>query len=125
MSAIVKQREKYHVRRQMAIDYLGGVCKNCGLTDRLQFDHIKRDRQTRRQCISQMLLFSWDKVVAELQKCQLLCISCHALKSCAERGSYRHGSTYTYVKLKCKCDVCRAAFSAYNRKIRARRLSHV
>lgn len=32
--------ERYHNRRSKAFKFLGGKCKNCGSTERLELDHI-------------------------------------------------------------------------------------
>lgn len=78
------QREKYHRRRGEALEQLGGECVRCGTTERLQFDHV--DPSSKLKPI--ILLFasgSQTLLEAELEKCQLLCISCHTRKSNAER----------------------------------------
>lgn len=110
-------KTKYKDNKTKALNLLGNKCVKCGTTERLTFDHINRDRTNRKFIISQMLCCSWDRIEKELEKCQLLCISCHAYKSLDERGTkYKHGSLYTYIKLKCKCELCYTRMSEYNRK---------
>lgn len=62
-------------RRFRAIEYLGGRCVDCGMTSALEFDHL-RDKTVP---ISQLLSgTAWNKVTAELDKCVLRCVACHA-----------------------------------------------
>lgn len=72
------QRLRRRERRKVLIEYLGGKCVGCGVTENLQFDHIVRaDKSfTLGRCFD----LSWDKLYAEADKCQLLCKKCHELK---------------------------------------------
>lgn len=73
-------------RKQKAIALLGGKCVHCGTTERLQFDHINRDRTDKKKVVAYMVFSaSWDDVLKELQKCQLLCFPCHIKKSTEEK----------------------------------------
>lgn len=74
------QARRYQTRRAEAIAILGGSCVHCGSTDSLQFDHI--DREEKSFSIAKRLTGApWKVIVAELQKCQLLCEPCHAVKT--------------------------------------------
>lgn len=80
---------KYYRRKARAIEHLGGVCKGCGTTKNLQFDHV--DRYSKRYPIASMLSgCSWDNIMSELVKCQLLCHPCHVAKG--EHGPRVPGS---------------------------------
>lgn len=70
---------RYHKRRADAILQLGGKCNHCGLTENLNFDHI--DAATKEFDIGQLLTAKKSKLPAELAKCQLLCTSCHKIKT--------------------------------------------
>lgn len=54
----------------------------------------------------------------EVQKCQLLCTSCHSEKTKADllemRGPFTHGTIYGWMKMKCKCDTSSAAKRVHN-----------
>jgi len=107
-------------RKAKAIDLLDGVCIDCGTTNRLQFDHINRDRKDLRHALGNMWELNWDKIIAELKKCQLLCRSCHGAKSMAERGylpsrPIEHGTTKGYSTRKCRCINCKKAWADYKR----------
>ena len=64
-------------RLQEAKDYLGNICWCCGATENLQFDHI--DPKTKSFNINAQ--DSWEKLIPELDKCQLLCPPCHLKKT--------------------------------------------
>lgn len=110
-------------RKAKAIDLLGGECVACGSEERLEFDHINNDREDMAHRLSNMWNFTWDKIVAELEKCQLLCRSCHAKKSMRERGFENvggHGKVSTYSH-GCRCDECREANRVYKREYARKR----
>lgn len=71
------QRKWLAARRQEAIELLGGKCKKCGNTENLEFDHIDRNSKLSHSIWS----WSYERRKAELDKCQLLCYSCHLTKS--------------------------------------------
>lgn len=72
-------KARYQTRRLQALDYLGGVCVECGDTNDLVFDHI--DPETKEYSIAKIMCHRWDKVKAELDKCQLLCKICNTEKT--------------------------------------------
>lgn len=101
-------------KKQQAIDMLGGRCVSCGTVERLEFDHVNRDRVG--MTVTTLIGHSWKKVLEELKKCQLLCQPCHSKKSHAERGHtglHDHGTTSRYRLDKCRCDDCRSVHSSY------------
>jgi len=73
------QRQRRQERRQILIEHLGGKCVGCGTTTDLQFDHI--DRTQKEFMISKCLDYSMKRLLPEVDKCQLLCYSCHEYKS--------------------------------------------
>jgi len=73
------QRLRRQKRRKILIEYLGGKCYGCGTTENLQFDHL--DRTQKSFNIGKCLDHSLEKLVAEADKCQLLCYNCHEIKS--------------------------------------------
>lgn len=100
------QRKWHKDRRNEILNELGGKCAQCGSTDELEIDHIDPT----------LKLFKPSKIVnmgianplrqAEIDKCQLLCNTCHKAKTIQQLTvphgikGYRRG---------CKCDVCRLA----------------
>jgi 5-methylcytosine-specific restriction endonuclease McrA len=77
------QLRRYHVRRVAAVEMLGGKCVRCGATSDLQFDHI--DRRTKEFKIGDWWSVAYDKFLAEVKKCQILCFPCHIKKTVEEK----------------------------------------
>lgn len=73
------QRNWMQARRQRALQYLGGICVQCGATEDLEIDHI--DPAKKEHHISGRLSYRWEITVVELDKCQVLCHDCHVEKS--------------------------------------------
>jgi|AntRauTorcE11897_2_1112592.scaffolds.fasta_scaffold20558_2 hypothetical protein len=76
-----KNQTKRRIERKLkAIEYKGGVCFCCGETypyPAMQFHHRNPDEK---ESIWNTLRFqSWDKVIEELDKCDLLCANCHSI----------------------------------------------
>lgn len=113
--------ERYYKRRQDAIERLGGACIVCGAKDDLELDHLERSEKSFN--ISQMWSISQERFDAELEKCQLLCNTCHKAKNVWEldkKAAIRtHGtlSAYRY----CKCDLCKKAYSDYWKEYKPRK----
>jgi len=112
---------RYYRLLSKALDLLGNVCNNCGSKENLQFDHIKRATKTF-DITTKIMSFAWKKVQAEIEKCQLLCVTCHQEKSCDDlgktmvKGKDIHGtlSSYRY----CKCSECVKVHTDYCRQYR-------
>lgn len=116
--------DRYHKRKAKAIMQLGGVCVDCGTDKNLHFDHI--DPNTKSFTLGQRLSsVSEKKLQEELDKCQLLCQTCHELKSINELGNKvakgAHGTVSSY--LYCKCSECREAKAMSNKAQRAKKLN--
>lgn len=101
----------------------------CGSTEQLHFDHI--DAKAKVFAISRNLNRRWDLLVAEVDKCQLLCNTHHHLKS-QESGDYGgghnkleecpHGTLWGYTgPWKCRCSECRAVKAKTRREYKLRR----
>jgi 5-methylcytosine-specific restriction endonuclease McrA len=106
-------------RQEEALEYLGGCCVKCGSTERLEFDHI--DPATKSFELSRFWICTWEHLLPELKKCQLLCKSCHRLKTITEDGKLgmlgghnkvlnpKHGTAVMYaLPHRCRCEDCRA-----------------
>ena len=76
-------REYCKKKRVYCLEYLGGKCVKCGATERLEFDHIKREGK--KYSIARKLTYKFDNIKEELDKCQLLCVDCHKVKTKSER----------------------------------------
>lgn len=114
-----QDKDRIAKNRAKAIEFLGGRCTNCGVTERLEFDHINDDRDgNRERCVSRLFVYSWERILVELKLCQLLCKPCHTEKTIEDKGFNKviHGVLATYTNKKCRCIDCRAANANYMRK---------
>ena len=118
--------ERYRARMAFAHERLGGKCAKCGSTDDLQLDHV--DPSTKEFTIAKKAAgVSEERFLRELAKCQLLCKTCHNLKSIAETGKQpvgeRHGTISMATHRRCRCEPCLEVRRKYNREGRAKRVS--
>jgi hypothetical protein len=79
-----KKEMKYkNEKRQKYYNFLANKsCVKCGINDIrvLEFDH--RDRSTKKHTVSQMLKnHSWENILIEIEKCDILCSNCHKIKT--------------------------------------------
>lgn len=78
--------EHGRLRKEAAVQYKGGVCKDCGKMPHLaamEFHHI--DPATKEWPPAQIIKTDWELAKAELDKCDLLCANCHRIRH--SRGS--------------------------------------
>ena len=90
--AVERSRKiKDKLRQHMKLYLADKACVRCGIADirLLEFDHI--DPSTKSFSIARGLTstLSWDKILAEISKCQILCANCHKLKTAEEQNWYR------------------------------------
>lgn len=81
-----------------------GPCIRCGDWSNLETDHIDPSRKISHN------VWSWSlaRRDAELEKCQVLCVSCHREKTAeARRNSTPHGKEVMYRKYRCRCRRCK------------------
>lgn len=108
---------RYHDRRNEAIDLLGGACASCLTGDDLEFDHI--DPEMKRGEIAKLWSYRYDKFIAELAKCQLLCRDCHIKKTREDLGVDHGGGksgkfiTENGKRRACPCNLCKAKKKQY------------
>jgi len=114
--------ERYHRRRSVWIQKLGGICVSCSTKKNLEFDHIKaKDKSF--DVAKALSGWSEKRLEIEMVKCQLLCSRCHLRKSYASGDilptAKDHGTLAMYRY--CKCNQCRAANAKYKRDWKASR----
>jgi len=63
-------------------------CADCGQTDpvALEFDHL-RDKSF--AIGTALTRYGWDKIVAEIEKCEVVCANCHRRRTAHRRGAIR------------------------------------
>ena len=75
--------------QESLFDYLNDKeCADCGEADSrvLQFDHVYGGKLAN---VAEMVSagYSWDTILSEIAKCEVVCANCHVRRS-AERGGY-------------------------------------
>ncbi len=91
----VKCKSKYFVDKrrkqlkQMAVVHKGGMCQVCGYSkdiSALAFHHLEPEHKDF-SFSDKGLTRSWDAIIRELEKCQLVCLNCHAEIHARQRSS--------------------------------------
>ena len=86
------QSKRRTSRKITLINMFGGKCSICGYNKciaALQFHHIDPSTKKHQLSMRQTGQMSWDDILEEAKKCQLLCANCHA------ELHYAKGSTGT------------------------------
>jgi len=120
------KKERRNKRRLNLITLLGGKCANCGSKKDLHFDHQDPGKKSNR--IANLIDAPEDILMAEVNKCILLCSKCHREKT-REKGEHgqpkaRHGTIWMYKK-ECRCPECKAAMSEYGKRRRLEKLKEI
>lgn len=103
---------KYKERFNQLVDDNGGECIHCGSMKFLQFHH--RDPSTKEFNISQGMTKSWEEIEREVDKCDLICRSCHKIEHDRMEGAHLvHGTLTMYQNYSCRCDECYYAMREY------------
>lgn len=66
-----------YAKKIICINYLGGKCKKCGEKNVIKLTFHHRDESLKEEKISSILDRHIDKIIKELDKCDLLCSNCH------------------------------------------------
>lgn len=109
-------------RRLQWIATQGGKCVKCGSKEALEVDHIDRAEKVSHR------VWSWCRIkrMAELAKCQVLCIECHLEKTVQESSTAEHGSPSKYNN-GCRCDECKyghmLAMRGWRESVKLRKLA--
>lgn len=107
-------KNRWRIRRQSAIRYLGGKCINCESTEYLQFHHVEPKNKSYN--ISKLSSVNITDFWQEIYKCKLLCNSCHK----EEHGSKHPCGTPQKYWTGCRCSLYIEAKRAYARRNRHR-----
>lgn len=118
-------RERRAKRRQELLSLAGGRCIQCGSEDELQFDH-REDVDRLFRLSGKGLDGPWGRILAEMDKCDLLCSQHHREKTVATGrigGSEKlptcklHGTGQMYDIEGCRCNPCVQWKKDYRRKL--------
>jgi len=84
-----RQMYRWKKRKEEAIKYKGGICEDCdGIfpPEVYQFHHRTDDKEF---SWAKGRLYSWDRVIKEIDKCALLCANCHVLRHSKSIDEYK------------------------------------
>ena len=118
-------RKRYHLRMGKIKEFLGNKCVKCGVTENLEIDHVNKDDKA--FTITQLWTLSWDKLVIELHKCQLLCRLHHRQKTTLDlnhKPKGTHGIRITYATYGCRCDLCSEVQKVYMQRYAEQKRSY-
>lgn len=80
--ALRAKAQQTQQERKRVLDWLKQLpCTDCGHTFPpvcMDFDHV---RDTKVLNVGNMVLWSWEKIIVELKKCELVCATCHRLRT--------------------------------------------
>ena len=77
----VAQQRRGYERKTKLVEMKGGRCEICGYSKNqaaLCFHHINPKTKSFQIDIRRCSNCSWDKLLEEVGKCQLLCLNCHS-----------------------------------------------
>lgn len=86
------RRIKNNLRKKLQ-DYLSDKqCAICNINDPrvLEFDHINPTSKSFGISRAVHDLFGWEKILEEIEKCQILCANCHKIKTSHEQGWHKN-----------------------------------
>jgi 5-methylcytosine-specific restriction endonuclease McrA len=85
----VRNQKRFRERVIFLLDYFKShPCTDCGESDPvvLEFDHL-RDKEF--EIASGIHYRAWRKVLAEIEKCEVVCSNCHRRRTARRRGTVR------------------------------------
>lgn len=85
----VRKRTLRRIRTEFLLEYFARhPCSDCGERDPivLEFDHL-RDKEF--NIASKLTHMAWPKVLAEIEKCEVVCANCHRRRTQSRNGSLR------------------------------------
>lgn len=127
MDMAIYMKNRRQARRDKLIELSGGVCSKCKSVELLEFNHI--DHMTKEFVLSGCHLDkSWEKILNEHKKTELLCRTCHLEHTSGlyaagyfpawnkNTKQFVCGTMRSYQESKCRCDQCKLAKSMYRMK---------
>lgn len=118
----IKNKRKYQnswmAKRRKKWISDNGPCNKCGSRNQLEIHHYDPKQKINHR------VWSWSEKrrLAELEKCVVLCNSCHTKITSAQNSvEITHGTHVGYAWHNCRCDKCREAHKLYMRQYKSRR----
>lgn len=110
-----KRTRRKNQRKELLKELLGGQCVGCGTESNLEFDHVMSEDKSF-EIAGNRIELGLERMLVELQKCQLLCSDCHKAKTATDVAVNEHGVPSMYSNKGCRCERCRLAWNKYTRK---------
>jgi hypothetical protein len=90
IARVQRRKQELRIERtQFLIDYFAEhPCTDCGEADPvvLEFDHL-RDKDF--DVASKLLHYPWARILAEIEKCEVVCANCHRRRTAQRKGTVR------------------------------------
>jgi hypothetical protein len=85
-----KQKAQLRLERtRMLLEYFNShACVDCGESDPvvLEFDHL-RDKSF--AVTAKLVNYRWERILEEIEKCEVVCANCHRRRTARRRGALR------------------------------------
>jgi hypothetical protein len=93
-AAVVKRARMVERTRYLIEFFAAHPCVDCGETDPvvLEFDHLRDKAFAIGAALSQK---SWNSILEEIEKCEVVCANCHRRRTARRRGALRAVLTAT------------------------------
>lgn len=82
-------------RKKRCIDHKGGKCERCGWAPKDEFGyaalHLHHPLRDRKWTLGASAMRKWETVVAELDRCEMICANCHIIEHHPDRMKYLSG----------------------------------
>ena len=85
-----QKRHRLKVRAKLFEFLSEKACMDCGERDPIVLDFDHKDPKMKLKNVARMLSghYSWESVLAEIQKCEIRCANCHRRKSYVQFGHF-------------------------------------
>lgn len=89
---IMRQNKKYKniILQSLCMYLLDNECKDCKNKDIrvLEFDHLRDKKFNISKMVSRS--YSWNTILIEINKCDIICRNCHAIRTAKRANYYKH-----------------------------------
>lgn len=85
------KKHKRANNKSKAVLYLGGKCKRCGIESKCLdiFDFHHRNPEEKEFSLNLLVNTDWNRMLTELDKCDLLCSNCHKITHWEQRNNLK------------------------------------
>lgn len=80
---VIRDKKRADIKRIIINNYKLRIgCKDCGYKENawaLEFDH--KDGEDKRNTVASLMYGSWENILKEIKKCEVVCANCHAIRT--------------------------------------------